>query len=650
MGKKTLHKEPVPRLSADLRKERAEQLKAIFPESVTETKVDFEKLRQSLGDAVDDQPERYSFTWAGKRNAIRLLQTPSRATLIPVPEESVDFNTTQNLFIEGDNLEVLKLLYKPYAGQVKMVYIDPPYNTGNDFVYPDNFADPLDSYLQMTAQKDGNGNLLTSNPETNGRYHSAWLSMMYPRLFIARQLMRDDGVIFISIDDHEIHNLRLMMNEIFGEENYLNTFCWVNNLKGRQISGSGAAKTYEYILAFAKKIEDVGLFEMSIEKLKALMPSSYKGFDYETENDENGDYVVKNELYNTNSAFNEETRPNLVFNIHYNFQAKEVKFSDITQDANFDGFVKIPPKKNNDSTHRYHAWRWSKGKIIKDITDLKFVKTEEGAKIYTKIREYNSTNLKDIITDITTTNGSGDAKELFDKVKYFDYPKPVELIKIFASQTENEDITLDFFAGSGTTAHAVMELNAADGNNRQCISVQLPEKCAKESVAYKAGYRTIADIAKERIRRAGKRIVKDAKNSSPDTGFKVFKLAKSNYKQWTGIEKKDAKNYTKAMKLFADPLEPGWKEMDVIYEVGLKEGYGLCSTIEQRKDIKDNTVYRVTDPSKDQFFCICLDEKIQPSTVKAMDSESRDLFVCRDIALSDGLAANLALQCRLKTI
>jgi adenine-specific DNA-methyltransferase len=221
MRKQKRKREPVARTSADLAVDQVARLREIFPECVTEGKVDFDKLHAAVGDEVDSGPERYSLTWAGKRDAIRLLQTPSRATLVPCPKESVNFGETGHLFIEGDNLEVLKLLYKPYFGRVKMIYIDPPYNTGNDFIYPDNFADPLDTYLKLTGQKDAAGNLLTSNPETSGRYHSAWLSMMYPRLFVARQLLREDGVIFVSIDDHEVHNLRLLMNEVFGEENFL---------------------------------------------------------------------------------------------------------------------------------------------------------------------------------------------------------------------------------------------------------------------------------------------------------------------------------------------------------------------------------------------------------------------------------------------
>jgi adenine-specific DNA-methyltransferase len=238
--------------SGDIKAEQLEQLKTIFPEVFTEDNIDFAKLKATLGNFTDDRPERYSFTWAGKREAIQMLQTPSKATLKPDKNESVDFDNTQNLFIEGDNLEVLKLLRKSYAGQVKMIYIDPPYNTGNDFIYPDNYTDPLDNYLELTGQKDSEGNLQTSNPETSGRYHSAWLSMMYPRLFLARQLLREDGVIFVSIDDHEVHNLRLLMNEVFGEENFVACVCWQKKYAPANDTVDFSA-THDFILVYSKQ-------------------------------------------------------------------------------------------------------------------------------------------------------------------------------------------------------------------------------------------------------------------------------------------------------------------------------------------------------------------------------------------------------------
>lgn len=633
--------------SANLSEEKLKELRYILPEVFSETKIDWDRLKLVLGENVDPRIEKFGFSWAGKSGAIRNVIMPSTSTLRPSLDESIDFDKTENLFIEGDNLEVLKLLQKAYFEKIGAIYIDPPYNTGSDFVYKDDFKSPVKGYLAQTGQVSGEGHKLQTNTETNGRYHSDWLSMMYPRLKLAWNLLKDDGVIFVSIDDHEVHHLRIIMDEVFGEENYLNTFNWVNNLKGRQISGSGAAKTYEYILAYAKKIENVGLFDMSVEKLKALMPSSYKGFNYDTENDEGGDFVVKNELYNTNSAFNEETRPTLVFNIHYNFATKEVKFSNIGDKVEFEGFTKIEPKKNNNGTHKFHAWRWGKDKITRETDDLKFVKNGDGAKIYTKIREYSNTSLKDIITDITTSNGAADIKDLFDGAKHFDYPKPVELIKVFISQVQNDSIILDFFGGSGTTAHAVMALNAEDSGNRKFIVVQLPEVIDHTEPAYKAGYKTIADIAKERIRRAAKKL---------SAGFKVFILGESNYPEnnfdfdpdKTEVENQEAFELylakAKQTSLFDD--ENG---LDVVYENIVKEGLSLNSKVEERK-LGKNKLYVVTDGER--TLNICLDKKVEAESVKELsgsDFKGR-VFICLDKALDDTGKANLGLNLELKTI
>lgn len=300
MGKQQPKKEAVATESVDVVAERTVALRELVPEAFGEGRLDLRSLAAALGESADESPERYSFTWAGKRDAIRLLQTPSRATLVPAPDESVNFDATENLFIEGDNLEVLKLLYKPYAGRVKMIYIDPPYNTGNDFIYPDNFADPLDTYLKLTGQKDGNGNLLTSNPETNGRYHSAWLSMMYPRLFVGRQLLSDDGFIFVSIDDHEVHNLRMLMNEVFGEENFVAEIVVQSNKRGQTYKE--IAKSHEYLLLYMRS-GDPSLNEL--QKDEGSLP-------YE---DSRGPYDLW-ELRNRNPKFGRHNRPNLYFPIY----------------------------------------------------------------------------------------------------------------------------------------------------------------------------------------------------------------------------------------------------------------------------------------------------------------------------------------------
>ena len=505
-------------------------------------------------------------------------------TLAPDKASSVDWDTTENLYLEGDNLEILKLLQKSYTGKVKMIYIDPPYNTGKDFVYPDKYGEGLKTYLEYTGQIDGEGKKLTTNTETDGRYHSKWLNMMYPRLMLARNLLKDDGVIFVSIDDHEVHNLRKIMDEVFSAENYLNDFCWVNNLKGRQISGFGAAKTHEYILCYAKSAPASSLFEGNIAQLKSLMPSTYKGFDYEVESDEGGEFVIKNELHNTNSAFNEETRPSLVFNIHYHPETRELRITDVDSKETFPGYIKIEPKKNNNGVHKYHAWRWSRGKVIKDQAGLKFVAKDDGCRIYTKVRDHETTSIKDLLTDISTTSGTKELLKLFDGKKLFDFPKPVDLLKVLVSQTRFDDVILDFFSGSDTTAHAVMAINAEDGENRRFILSQLQEPTPEDSEARKAGYTNIAEIGNERIRRAGTKIrteyaEKIVKREAPlDTGFKTYRLTPSTFNVW---DVKSEDDIQQKLVESTSLIKGGAKEEDVLTELILKSGYGLTEKVEQ---------------------------------------------------------------------
>jgi len=584
--KKITNQDPESK-SPDIIADNIEQLKVIFPEAFIEGKIDFEVLKQLLGGAIDQKEEKYGLNWHGKRNARLLALTPSTGTLRPCPEESVDWDDTQNLFIEGDNLEVLKLLQKSYAGKVKLIYIDPPYNTGNDFVYYDDFQDNIKNYLEITGQVEGE-NKLSSNTETSGRYHANWLNMMYPRLRLARNLLKEDGVIFISIDEMELSNLRKICDDIFGEENYLNTFCWLNNLKGRQISNVGAARTYELILCYSKYIDKSPQFEGDVEFLKSTMPNSYKGFVYEVEKDDLGSYVIKNELYNTNSAFNEATRPNLVFNIHYNFDTEEILFTDVNNEVEFQGFHIIRPKKNNDGIHHFHAWRWSKEKILCDKRDLKFEITENGCKVYTKIRDYLITNIKDFISDISTTVGTNEVIELFDGKKVFDYPKPTTLIKILISITKNDDVILDFFAGSATTAHAVMKQNTNDKGNRRCILIQLPETCSIDSEAFKNGYVNVADIGKERLRRAGNKLKEENPMFSGDVGFRVFKLDSSNIRAWD--PKRD--NLPVTLEEHAEHLKADRTEQDILFELLLKLGLDLTVPIEE-KSIAGKTVYSI---------------------------------------------------------
>jgi len=615
-------REPVQRKSPDLTAEQVERLRALFPEAFSEGRVDWDALRATLGDAVDDRPERYSFSWAGKRDAIRLLQTPSAATLAPCPEESLDFDSTQNVFIEGDNLEVLKLLYKAYFGRVKMIYIDPPYNTGNDFVYPDNYADPLDTYLRLTGQADAAGNLLTSNPETSGRYHSAWLSMMYPRLFLARQLLREDGVIFVSIDDSEVHNLRMLMNEIFGEENFVAAIVWqAKDTPGN--ASSEVALTHNYVVCYKRS----DAFKVRLLARTESQLANYKNPD----NDPRGPWLGT-------PLTRGEYRPRDYYAL-LNPAGEEV----------------LPPPGN--------SWRRPKATIERYQREGRLWWGRDGTSRFPFVKTFLS-EMKEGVVPITwwdyrfagsTRRARAEMKALFEGGRGFDTPKPTLLIRRMlelASTPDEGDLIIDFFAGSSTTAHAVLAQNREDGGNRRFIMVQLPEPTGRTD------YPTIADIGKERIRRVVARMKAEDEGKLPlstrdtpeDLGCRVFKLAPSNYRPWPGVAGAAPDAYAEQMALFTDPLVDGWQPEGVIWEVALKEGYGLDSRVERLPGLAANTVYRVSDPARGQSFTICLDARLDVAALRALHLGKDDLFVCRDAALDDAQAANLALQCRLKVI
>jgi adenine-specific DNA-methyltransferase len=616
---------PISKTSADFLAERNAQLKALFPETFIEGKVSFDKLRESLGDLVDVGPERYTFTWAGKRAAIRLLQTPTRATLVPGREESVNFDTTQHLFIEGDNLEVLKLLYKSYFGRVKMIYIDPPYNTGNDFIYSDNYTDPLGAYLRHTGQADEAGNLLTSNPETGGRYHSAWLSMMYPRLFLARQLLREDGVIFVSIDDHEVHNLRLLMNEVFGEENFITTVIW-QKVYSPKSSARHFSEDHDYVVVYARNAET---WMPSLMPRTAEMDARYSNPD----NDSRGSWKPSG----------------LDARNYYSLGIYPIKCPS--------GRVIPGPPSGS-------YWRVSEEKFKELDRDKRIWWGQDGNSVPAIKRFLSEVKPGKVPQTLWTYKEVGHTQEakktLLELVKFentdnvLDTVKPVRLIRRMlqvATDGENGDIVLDFFAGGATTAQAVLQQNQEDGGNRQFILAQLPEPLPKPETKLK----TIADIGKERIRRVIDVMEEHNEGKldlhpNEDLGVKVFRLAESNFRSWKGVDEETPEDYTQQMAIFTDPLMDNWEVENVIYEVALKEGYGLNCHIESLTDTADNTIYRVTDPDKEQSFYICLDNSLQPETLRALNLNKDDLFICRDVALDDEAAANLALQCRLKSI
>lgn len=558
-------------------KERLETLRLLMPEVFDEGHIDWEKLKAALGENVNFANERHVLNWAGKSEAFRVMQQPSTATLVPCREESVDFDNTQNVFIEGENMEVLKVLQKSYFRKVKMIYIDPPYNTGSDsFIYPDKYSESKEEYLRRVGDKNEEGymtrdGMFRKNAKENGQYHSNWLNMMMPRLYLAKSLLREDGVIFISIDDNEVHNLRLLMNEIFGEENFVAQFIW-HAKKGGGSDSSKIVTDQEYVLCYLKSDNPAG----ALQKVELVGETLDK-------QDEKGSYRRGRELNKWGSNSRREDRPTMYFPIK-GPNGKEVY-----------------PIRNDGSEG---CWRWGRKamKAIVEAGDVEFVERQDGTYIaYEKIRNTDA-RFKPYRTFIncgTTADGSKLIKSIFG-AKYFDFPKPLDLITILANIGLGEnDILLDFFSGSGTTAHAVMELNK-DGGNRKYICVQLPELCEEKSEAYKAGYKTIAEISKERIRRAGVKIRKEVEMEQakqkeqlsfdeeqtvtmPDLGFKVFKLSDSNFKQWRDIKGSDKEEWQQQILDFLDPVTENATIDNMVYELLLKSGKDLNSVIEQKE-------------------------------------------------------------------
>ena len=558
-------------------KERLETLRLLMPEVFDEGHIDWEKLKAALGENVNFANERYVLNWAGKSEAFRVMQQPSTATLVPCREESVDFDNTQNVFIEGENMEVLKVLQRSYFRKVKMIYIDPPYNTGSDsFIYPDKFSESKEEYLRRVGDKNEEGymtrdGMFRKNAKENGQYHSNWLNMMMPRLYLAKGLLREDGVIFISIDDNEVYNLRLLMNEIFGEENFVAQFIW-HAKKGGGSDSSKIVTDQEYVLCYLKSDNPAG----ALQKVELVGETLDK-------QDEKGSYRRGRELNKWGSNSRREDRPTMYFPIK-GPNGKEVY-----------------PIRNDGSEG---CWRWGRKamKAIVEAGDVEFVERQDGTYIaYEKIRNTDA-RFKPYRTFIncgTTADGSKLIKSIFG-AKYFDFPKPLDLITILANIGLGEnDILLDFFSGSGTTAHAVMELNK-DGGNRKYICVQLPELCDEKSEAYKAGYKTIAEISKERIRRAGAKIRKEVEMEQakqkeqlsfdeeqtvtmPDLGVKVFKLSDSNFKQWRDIKGSDKEEWQQQILDFLDPVTENATIDNMVYELLLKSGKDLNSVIEQKE-------------------------------------------------------------------
>ena len=589
-----------------------------FPHAVTEARsadgtvtraVDWDLLRQEFSDhLVEGTQERYRLDWPGKREALLLSNSPTARTLRPEREESVDFDNTRNLFIEGDNLDVLKLLQEPLLGQVKMIYIDPPYNTGNDFLYADDFADSRDDYLRQSGQVNETGARLVSTSETGGRFHSAWLSMMYARLKVARSLLTEDGVGFVSIDGNEVAQLKMLLSELYGPDNFVATIIWVSNLKGRQISDGGPAGTHEYILCFAKNAQAISQFRGSGASFRKLMPDVYKGAAYALKEDAKGPYVTKNELYNTNSKFNERTAPTMVFRIHYNPDSGEVRVSDLEDDTSYPGFITAMPHANSRPGLNWHAWRWSRAKILADHEDLEFDTSNGKLRIRTKIRDVDGMTMKDIVIGPSTMTGQADLDAL-GMGRLFDTPKPVGLLETLISvATGPDDLVLDFFAGSSATAEAVLWQNAKDGGHRRFIMVQLDEACGAGTPAAAEGFATIAGIGRERVRRAGSALKE--RGFAGDVGFRALRLDSSTRNDVRATA--DETSQESLLDLQATVKQDRTDE-DLLFDALLDLGIDPSSTLNQL-NAAGNVIFDVADGA----VVACFGQDVTPEILTAI--------------------------------
>lgn len=622
--------------SMDISADNRAKLKQLFPTVFTETRnekgelvesIDFEKLKAELGtftDVFESRRERYGMDWPGKKDCMKIIQQPSVATLKPCREESVNFDTTENLFIEGDNLEVLKLLQKSYYGKVKMIYIDPPYNTGKEFIYPDNYSESLETYLAYAGLVDDEGKKFSTNTPNEGRFHTKWLNMMYPRLYIARNLLREDGVIFISIDENEASNLRLLLNEIFGEENFVASIVWE-----KRFTRSNNAKLFatltETLFCYRKSQAVEYLREPRNEKADSIYSNP--------DNDPRGPWTSVSYV----NPATKTQRPNLVYPIKNPITGEIIE-------------------------HPTNAWKYEKSVYEEHVRENKLYWGKEGKNTYPRLKKFLSeveggmvpVDLWDRVQTGTTDEGSKELEELFG-AKVFDFPKPHSLIKrALRLATTQDSIILDFFSGTSPTAHAVLNLNKEDGGNRKFIMVQLPEPCDEDSEAYKAGYKTIADIGKERIRRVIKKIeeelvakAKESEEKLPgledevpqlDLGLKVFKLDKSNFKIWDGSNPHASEEeIIQQLSFYVDHINPDSSQEDILYELLLKAGFMPTEKVE-KLTMAGKTVFSIAEGA----LLICLEEEITRELIDAVAEAEPMQFICLDRGFqgNDQLKAN----------
>jgi len=629
--------EPFDLRSHTLPDEKRRELLRLFPEIATEGgKLDFDRLKLALGEAVDVGRERYGMNWPGKADCFRTIQAPSMGTLRPAPEESVNFDTTENLIIEGDNLEVLKLLQKSYLGKVKLIYIDPPYNTGNDFIYPDNYTESLQTYLEYTGQVDAQGRKFGSNLETDGRFHSRWLNMMYPRLYLARNLLREDGVVFISINDVEVAKLRCICDEVFGEDCLVAQFVWNN--EGNIDNQSKVKVAHEYIVCYSRSPD--GFVRPSV--IDPNVEESSKLYNTQIENS-----ITKNGPAN----------PPSVVTLPVGFPATTEAF---VVEPREDKWPKVRDRIVVEKGRLMKAARVESGWSSRNLLDLFigngcvpildaegketwFAMTPTGAVYGFKKRAEAQGHVLSVIRNVGTTKQNSGMLAAWGID--FPYPKPLRLIQYIievATAQDPEAMVMDFFPGSGTTAHAVLTANSRDRGRRTYCLVQLPERIAEGTLNCDNGFRTIADLTKERVRRVveqlnqedSERLAPEA-GTKPDRGFRVFKLAESNFTPWDTEAPKDAPGLGQQLEMHVRHIRQGRTEQDLLYEILLKDGFPPTTPVEQ-VTLAGKRVFRAAGGS----FLISLERELTLELIRALAKEKPE----RVVLLDEGFAGNDQLK------
>jgi len=628
--------------TTDVVDENIKRIGEMFPNCLTEVKdekgrpqvaIDFDQLRQELSKNIVEGPEeRYQFTWPDKRNAIRLANAPTTDTLRPCREESVDFDNTQNLYIEGDNLQVLKLLREDYLGMIDVIYVDPPYNTGRNLIYKNDFSTNIEEYVSNSGQIDELGNCLVANPESNGRFHTDWLNMIYPRIKVAKDLLKKEGILVLTIDDCEIQTVTMLLNEIFGAENHLGTIIVKNNPSGRS-TVTGVSISHEYALFYRK----------TTQALMGRLQRNEKQIARYKEEDNIGKYEWVN--FRKHGGYKEDA-PTMYYPIFIkkncsSFRIPKLRWNenskeyDVLDSLANDEFASYPIDENG----RPRRWKWSLERALSEQAEMCVrLDRDNQPAVYIKARMKDEGMLPLTVWDdkkySSTEYGTNMLIDLFNN-KFFDYPKSLYAVidSLLAANISTNSLVLDFFSGSATTAHAVMQLNAEDGGNRKFIMVQLPEATDEKSEAYKAGYKNICEIGKERIRRAGKKIKEESPLTTQDldTGFRVLKLDSSNMQDvYYTPEEFDQRD------LFEDNIKPDRTEEDLLFQTMIDLGIELSAKIEQTQ-VAGKTVWNVSDG----YLMACFDEAVNETTITEIAKQQPYYFVMRDKSLAnDNVADN----------